>query len=86
MPPRMIPKEMPKIAQVKLPDDWEALISEGGPKLHWNARRWTAEEDDFLYRARKAGVEWLPICEKLKVCENTASKRLRELERARASN
>lgn len=82
MPTRI--KEMPKIEEVKLPDEWESLISEAQAAPHFNERVWTPKEDSFLLRARAAGVYWVEICRALHVTDATARKRWRELN-ARAS-
>lgn len=67
------------VKSVKLSPKWESIIASAQTARHFNARSWTAKEDAFLLRARKAGVHMDVIAKEIGVSQTTALRRWREL-------
>lgn len=75
------PKSLPAQPPVTLPPDALAWLDEaprggGAPR-----RPWTPEEDALLLEARKRGIYWRVIAERIGCNETTARKRYRELQK-----
>lgn len=70
---------------VRLRAEWQALVNEArerGGDIGAPRRVFTAEEDTLIVEGRRAGLGWPRICRELRCNDDTARRRLRELEGA----